>query len=311
MPRPPPAPSSADVCEATASRAPDPAAAGRAETPRGPGPPPGPPWDTPLEEAPLVFLDLEMTGMDPRAHHVCELALRRVRAGAVEGELVSLVRAPTPVAVSRDVHGIADDELAHAPTLRELAPRVASLLAEAVPVGHGMANDLAFLRAAHERGEIAAPPEHVLDTLVLARRALLAPSYRLGPLAERLGLPRPTHRALADVRTTQALFDVVRAALRARTARHLWQVRVGDKRASMRDDVREALERAAAGGGLARVCYRVPRRSPVVDLLEIRRLRPPHVEGRLVAARATRTLRGDRLLWVEPVEAQRAGGDEA
>jgi DNA polymerase-3 subunit epsilon len=249
-----------------------------------------------------VFLDLEMTGTDPSADHVCEVALRRVRGGHVQDELVSLVRAPKPVAASREVHGITDDDLAHAPPLHALSPRIAELLDGAVPIGHGLTKDLAFLRAAAVRGEVQTPPTHAIDTLVLARRVLLAPSYRLAPLAERLGLPRPTHRALADVDTTQALFEVLRAALRARTPRHLWQVRVGEKRASMRDDVREALERAAASSGMARVCYRLPRRPPAVDTLRIVRLRPPHVDGHLSNAATMRTLRGDRVLWAEPVE---------
>jgi DNA polymerase-3 subunit epsilon len=265
-------------------------------------PPPGPPWDAPLAQAPLAFLDLEMTGLDAQAHHICELAVRRVRGGVVEGELNSLVRPASRVEGSTRIHGLTDDALAAAPPLAALAAHVAALLDGAVLVGHGLAADIAFLRAAAARGELAAPPAFALDTLVLARRALCLPSYRLGALATSLALPAPTHRALGDVTTTVALFARLATELRAPTPRALWQVRAGETRASMRDDVRETLARAAATTGHARVRYRVPRRAAVEDILAIRDFTPPHVEGRLLRARATRRLRGDRILWAEVAE---------
>jgi DNA polymerase-3 subunit epsilon len=265
-------------------------------------PPPGPPWDTPLEESALAFLDLEFTGLDAQAHHICELAIRRVRGGAIEGELSSLVRPASRVEASARIHGLTDDTLADAPPLSSLAVRVAALLDGAVLVGHGLAADVAFLRAAAARGELAPPPAFALDTLVLARRALCLPSYRLGALATALVLPAPTHRALGDVVTTEALFARLASELRAPTPRALWQVRAGETRASMRDDIREALARAATTTGHARVRYRVPHRAAIEDILAIRELTPPHVEGRLLRLRATRRLRGDRILWAEVAE---------
>lgn len=265
-------------------------------------PPPGPPWDAPLAEAALAFLDLELTGLDAEAHHICEIAIRRVRGGVVEDELSSLVRPDSRVAGSARVHGLTDDALADAPPLASLAGRVAGLLDGAALVGHGLATDVAFLHAAAARGELAPPPAFALDTLVLARRALCLPSYRLGALASALALPAPTHRALSDVVTTEALFARLASELRAPTPRALWQVRAGETRASMRDDIRETLARAATTTGHARVRYRVPRRAAVEDILAIRDLTPPHVEGRLLRARATRRLRGDRILWAEVAE---------
>ncbi len=264
-------------------------------------PPAGAPWDLPLGEAPLAFLDLEFTGLDARAHHICELAVRRVRGGVVEGELNSLVRPASRVGGSQHIHGLDDATLSTAPPLASLAPALAGLLDGAVLVGHGLAADVAFLHEAAVRGELPTPPAWAIDTLVLARRALCLPSYRLAALAGALRLPAPTHRALSDVITTAALFAHLAAALRAPTARALWQVRAGEAHASMRDDVRRVLTQAAATTGHARVCYRVPRRNATEDVLAIRLLEPPHVEGRLLRARCTRRLRGDRILWAEVV----------
>jgi len=266
------------------------------------GPPAGAPWDLPLAETPLAFLDLEMTGLDTRQHHVCELAVRRIRGGVVEGELASLVQPQSAVAASRAIHGLDDAMLAGAPTLASLGPALAALLEGAVLVGHGLAGDFAFLAAAAERGEIAPAPLYALDTLVLARRAVFVPSYRLGALAEALKLPAPSHRALADVITTVALFDCVCAELRAPSARALWQVRAGEKRASMRDDVRAALERAVATTGYARLRYRVPHRHPFEDIIRIDKLEPAHVSGKLLRGGNERRLRGDRILWAVPAD---------
>src|SRR5919202_1767639 len=55
--------------------------------PSGPGrppePPSGSPWDDALEEAPLVFVDLEMDGLRPAVDRVIEVCAERVREGAV------------------------------------------------------------------------------------------------------------------------------------------------------------------------------------------------------------------------------------
>ena len=40
------------------------------------GPPAGEPWDLPLAEAPLAFVDLEMTGLDASKDRVVEVGRR-------------------------------------------------------------------------------------------------------------------------------------------------------------------------------------------------------------------------------------------
>lgn len=272
--------------------------------PISPHPAEGPPWDVPIEQAPLAIVDVETTGLDPRRHGICEIAIQRARGcgRVVDDELVSFVRTASPVGTSIRFHGIDDRTLEDAPALSDLAPRIDALFAGAIPVGHRVEVDLSFLGAAATRGEIAAPPPFALDTLTLARRAFNRPSYALEELARALSLPLASHRARADVIATRALLERVCEQLRPRTARHLWQVRVGERRASMRDDVRAALEAAFAANVRVRVCYRVPGRNPFVDELAIYALIPPRVEGWLEQTRVKRVLRGDRILWAEPTE---------
>ncbi|MBV9948547.1 MAG: hypothetical protein JOZ69_16980, partial [Myxococcales bacterium] len=47
-------------------------------------PPPGPPWDLPVTEAPLAFVDLEMTGLDVARDRVVEICAERVVGGRCE-----------------------------------------------------------------------------------------------------------------------------------------------------------------------------------------------------------------------------------
>lgn len=163
---------------------------------------------TPLGALPLLFIDLETTGLDPAAgHRVAEVALLRVRGEVEEGRLESLVNPGRPLdPQAAAVNGLHDDALAAAPPFHDLALRLAALAGGAVIVGHNVRFDLAFL--ARELRFAGLPPltTPTLDTLALARRLLRRPSYSLLALAREFGLPPPTHRAMADVETTRALF---------------------------------------------------------------------------------------------------------
>ncbi len=173
------------------------------------------PLDTPLTAIPLLFLDLETTGLDLAAgHRVCEVALLRERAGTEEDRLDCLLnpgRRLDPHAAA--VNGLRDDDLAVAPSFVTVAPTIETLATEAVLVGHNLAFDLAFLSA--ELQVIGRPPltSPSLDTLPLARRLLRRSSYSLKALANELGLPPPTHRAMADVLALQALFHHLRGLM--------------------------------------------------------------------------------------------------
>ena len=59
-------------------------------------PPPGSPWDDPIDRAPLVFLDLEMTGLRPADDRVIEICAERVEGGVTVGSVASLVRPELP-----------------------------------------------------------------------------------------------------------------------------------------------------------------------------------------------------------------------
>lgn len=269
----------------------------------GEPPPPGPPWDLPVHETPWVFLDCEMTGIDPARDAVIEVAARRIRGAVEEGSLDTLVRADIPSApAAQAAHGIDDALLGDAPRFIEVVPALEALLEGAVPVLHGAALDRVFLNRALEAHGSALRIRQVIDTVLLARRAVLATSYRLAAVCDHLGVPpRRWHRAREDVLAVQEVFVRVNALLRPESARDLWQVRAGVRAPTL---VRDAVSRtlAAAGSRALAVLVRQPGRTPKRVVGRIIRWDPPHLTLGLGASgryRGVAILRADRVLSVE------------
>lgn len=276
-----------------------------------PEPPSGPPWDLPLAEAPLAFVDLELSGLDPEHDRVIEVCIERVRGGVTEARVASLVRPEPFVFGNGAIHGIRAEELAAAPVFGALFDQIRAALDGAVPVAHAADTDAAFLSAEAARlGQALDLPFHV-DTLSLSRRAFAFRTHGLGALCKVLGIPhdRP-HRAESDVAATRELFGRIMTVLRPSTPRDLWHVRVGERHA--RPDVLAAAATAVARACPVTVRYRPSHRAPEdlrMRLLAVRTdLDPPRVLGYLLASRARRELRADRVLAIvlPPAEEDRA-----
>jgi DNA polymerase III epsilon subunit-like protein len=254
----------------------------------GEAPPPGAPWDLPVRDTPWVFLDCEMTGIDPAHDAVIEVAARRMRGDVEEGSLDTLVRADIPSApAAQAAHGIDHALLDDAPPFLEVLPALEALLDGAVPVLHGAALDRVFLNRAFESHGSATRIQQVIDTVLLSRRAVLAKSYRLASVCDHLGV--------------QEVFQRVSSLLRPESARDLWQVRAGVRAPTL---VRDAVARtlAAAGHRPLAVLVRQPGRTPKRIVGRIIRWDAPHLTLGLGASgryRGVSILRADRVLSVE------------
>lgn len=272
---------------------------------KNPEPPPGAPWDTPLEQAPLVFVDLEMTGLRPDVDRVIEVCAVRVRGGEVLGSLSSLVSPSCGTFGNQRVHGISREQLVGAPGFGEVAGRLDALLEGAVLVAHGAAWDIAFLEAEWRRlGEARSVGAH-LDTLTLTRRAFSFANHSLSSLCGELGIPRVrSHRAEDDVEALRSVFLRVAAELAPTTPRDLWHVKVGHRAA--RPEILAAAVEAQEAGAPVRVRYRpARRRSEELEFVitnVLTRLDPPRILGYLLPGRGRRELRADRVLAIEPSE---------
>jgi DNA polymerase III subunit epsilon len=266
-------------------------------------PPAGPPWDVPLHEAPLAFVDLEMTGLDAARDRVVEVCIERVVGGERQSLLSTLVDPGERVGGAAHVHGLDAAALAGQPRFDSIAADVVKALDGAILVAHAAVWDVRFLVAEMRRVGGTLAMEHWLDTLVLARRAFAFHSYSLDALCQELAIDRgQAHRAESDVRALRAVFDRCVAGLAPVSARDLWEVRVGERRA--RQAVVDACEAAVKHGVPVQLSYRPARRPPqdlTMVLLEVRSdLDPPRVVGYQLPGRGRRELRADRILRVDP-----------
>jgi DNA polymerase-3 subunit epsilon len=266
-------------------------------------PPPGPPWDLPIDRAPLAFVDLEMTGLDAARDRVVEVCIERVVGGARQALLSTLVDPGERVGGAAHVHGLDAPQLAGAPRFDSIAADVVKILDGAILVAHAAVWDVRFLVAELKRAGVTLAIDHSLDTLVLARRAFAFHSYSLDALCRELVIDRgQAHRAESDVRALRAVFDRCVALLAPVSARDLWEVRVGERRA--RQAVVDACEAAVKHGAPVQLTYRPARKPPqelTMVLLEVcSDLDPPRVVGYQLPGRGRRQLRADRILRVDP-----------
>lgn len=116
-----------------------------------------------------------------------------------------------------EVCGWTAEEWAGAPSLREVLDQARPLFQEgAIPAGHNVTFDLAFLGEAWQQCGIASPAlgYHRLDTVALAwpfYALRCTYSLNLDTVCQHLGIPRPhPHHALTDAR---ASLEVARKTL--------------------------------------------------------------------------------------------------
>jgi DNA polymerase-3 subunit epsilon len=247
-----------------------------------------------------------MTGLDAGRDRVVEVCIDRVERGERKAFVCALVDPGERVGGAAHVHGIDAAALAGAPRFEAIAHDVVAALDGAILVAHAAVWDVRFLAAELKRAGVAARIDHWLDTLVLARRAFAFHSYSLDALCRELVIDRgQAHRAESDVRALRAVFDRCVALLAPVSARDLWEVRIGERRA--RQAIVDACEAAVEHAGPVLVTYRAARRGPeplTMVLLEVRSdLDPPRVVGYQLPGRGRRQLRADRILRIEPAPA--------
>ena len=274
-------------------------------------PPPGSPWDDPIESAPLVFLDLEMTGLRAATDRVIEICAERVRGETVEDRIATLVRPESGEFGNAHVHGIDPASLVEAPTFASICDAVDRLLDGAVPVAHAAPWDIAFIEAEMARAGRPRKLPFYLDTLTMSRRAFALPSHSLAALSKELGIERArAHRAEDDVKALREVWRKTIVVLAPRSPRDLWHVRIAERHA--RPELVAAAVRAAEAGVPIRVRYRPARKGRAktglatagedltVVVTAVRTdLDPPRVLGYLLPSRSRRELRADRIRSID------------
>ncbi|BDG60062.1 helicase C-terminal domain-containing protein [Caldinitratiruptor microaerophilus] len=149
-----------------------------------------------------VAVDLETTGGDPAADRIIEIGAVVFEHGQEVAARSWLTDPGRPIPLRfQQLTGITPADVAGRPPAEAVLPEFLALVGGSPVVAHNAAFDGAFLAAALRRAGLPALPP-LLDTVQLARLAFpLARSFRLGALAEELGVGLPrAHRAVDDAR---------------------------------------------------------------------------------------------------------------
>ncbi len=160
----------------------------------------------PLATVTFVVLDLETTGASPDTCAITEIGAVKVRGGEILGTFQTLVNPGLPIPPAITVlTGITEAMVVPAPKVGDVLGPFTRFVGDAVIVGHNVAFDLRFLRAAMDEHGYPRFGNTVVDTCALARRLVReeVPNCRLSTLADRFRTGRrPTHRALDDAWAT-------------------------------------------------------------------------------------------------------------
>jgi len=176
--------------------------------------------NTALKDTPLLALDLETTGLDPKTDEIISLGLiplshKTIRCQGAQYWMAKPERALNAESVT--IHEITHAELAEAPRLHAILDEILVALANQVIVVHCVAIERQFLLNAAMK--IYGYPFYfpVLDTMDIERQAIhkpwwkrfgRPPSLRLDACRQRYHLPRyKAHHALTDALSSAELLQ--------------------------------------------------------------------------------------------------------
>ncbi|MCY3716282.1 MAG: exonuclease domain-containing protein [Chloroflexi bacterium] len=151
-----------------------------------------------------IAFDLETTGLNPDRDAIIEIGAARFHQGEVVERYQTLVNPGKPIP-SEITHltGIDDDDVAAAPRMHTLLPRLRAFFGKTTIIGHNVSFDVGFMQ---KHKLLADNP--ALDTYELAAILLPAASrYNLGSLASQMGVElKNAHRAYDDAEATGRLY---------------------------------------------------------------------------------------------------------
>ncbi len=163
-------------------------------------------------DGPYSVIDFETTGLSPqRGDRVIEVAIQRIDGeGRVEDEFATLVNPEGRDVGPTFIHHITNERVKNAPTFSEVQDEILQRLAGTIVVAHNAEFEERFLRSELQRTGAAPVTLPALDSLWLSRETLDVPNYKLGTLAQELGVELPdAHSALGDVRALGQVLPLV------------------------------------------------------------------------------------------------------
>jgi len=146
----------------------------------------------------MDFVSLDFETANSYRGSPCEIALVRVRGGKVVETFDTLLHQTNFSAFNTMLHGISKEMVKGSPKIEEIWPTAREFIGADPIVAHYAAFDTGVLRDSLGMKAFSDPLSYFC-TVVLSRRILSLPSYRLPWVADELGIAfEETHRSLAD-----------------------------------------------------------------------------------------------------------------
>jgi len=154
---------------------------------------------------PIVSLDIETTGLDPRRDAIIEIGAVCFDGNEITGRWQSLINPQRPVpAVITQLTGITTEMVVNAPPIKAVIQDFADFVGDLPVIGHNISFDLSFLKT-HQNFDF----NPVNDTFEIAAVLLpSAPRYSLSALVDFFGTTNQNpHRAQDDAEATMEVFS--------------------------------------------------------------------------------------------------------
>ena len=164
-----------------------------------------------LKDETYCVLDLETTGISKLTEKITEFGIMKIKNGEVIDTFECFVNPekPIPEKVVEVTH-ITDEMVKDAETIDIVLPKVLEFIGDSTVVAHNASFDVGFIKENARKLDLKFNNTYI-DTLALAKE--LFPNfkkYKLGIIAENLNIKVDVaHRALADVETLVAVFNVM------------------------------------------------------------------------------------------------------
>lgn len=155
-----------------------------------------------------ISIDLETTGLNPKTEKIIEIGAVKVVDGICVDTFSAFVN-PGRKLEERIVEltGIHDEDLAEAPSIEEVLPKLLEFVGDFCLLGHSVLFDYSFVKKAAVNQKLTFEKEAV-DTLKIARKYLAdLESRSLDKLCEHYKIPHNAHRALEDAKATHVLYQ--------------------------------------------------------------------------------------------------------
>ena len=157
-----------------------------------------------------VVTDIETSGLDCTSDRIIEISAIKILNGKKVGRYTSLVHSNIELSAKIvQLTGITTNMIRNCnKNLKTVMKEYRRFIGDYPLIGHNIKNfDIKFINKAYRTIFGCSISNECVDTLILARKYINSPNYKLQTLAEKMKIEvNGAHRALADCETTYALY---------------------------------------------------------------------------------------------------------